>query len=89
MTGPATEVADAIVISAVLPLLPRVKPDIDASVTLSSGHERPLVKLVDVGSTVSIPVLLIFKDAPDAILRLSPCKDKFPEVTVDDPFQPK
>ena len=77
-----------IVTLAVLPSLPIVSPVNEANVRRSRGHEKALVKLVEVGSIVSAPVLLIFKAAPLAILKLSPWMTTLPEVTVDELFHP-
>ena len=68
---------------AVLPDLPMVNPLVPRMVKFVSGQESAEVKLVEIGSTVKVPVFLKFI-AP-AILMLLACKTIFPLVAIELP----
>ena len=56
--GPATLVADAIVMSAVFVDLPIVNPAVETRLMLVNGQLNAEVKLLAIGSIVRVPVFL-------------------------------
>ena len=69
------------VMSAVLPLLPKVKPVMSAAtVRLLMGQDKPDVKLAVLGLMVSAPIPLVLMLLPELTCRASPVRVTLPDA---------